>query len=177
MIKVDMSQMEKRLEAWALMMGEELPHHSELYRLAEGEAKNGRYESDVFRELYKYEKNRLSKTRVHSARDKIRARTRVHLIVSLLLLDDGYEDAAVDSILEAIKGTHRVRQIEISALSNIQERPEDGCFQKSPIDQKIYHALGNLNEAAELLEQDDFEGALQGIVLAWQTVMVKLCQS
>lgn len=177
MITDSISKTEKLLEAEALMIGEEIPQYLELYRLAEGDAKNGCHDSDVFRKLYEYEKNRESKKIVHSAREKIRARTRVHLIVSLLLLDDGYEDAAVDSILEAIKGTHRVRQIKISALSNGQERPEDGRLQESQIDHKICQALGNLNEATELLEQDDFEGALQGIVLAWQTVMVKLCQS
>lgn len=177
MSKVDMSQMEKRLEAWAFMMDMELPPQLKLYRIAEEEAKSGCYDSDVFRKIYEYEENRLSKKILHSAREKITARTRAHLILSLLLLDDGYEDAAVDSILEAIKGTHRVRQIKISALSNGQERPEDGRLQESQIDHKICQALGNLNEATELLEQDDFEGALQGIVLAWQTVMVKLCQS
>lgn len=44
------------------------------------------------------------------------------------------------------------------------------------MNQKIQQAVGNLNEAVELLEDDDFEGALQEIVLAWQAVMVKLCQ-
>lgn len=48
---------------------------------------------------------------------------------------------------------------------------------KSLMDQKIHQAVGNLNEAAELLEGDDLEGALQEIVLAWQAVIVKLCQS
>lgn len=45
------------------------------------------------------------------------------------------------------------------------------------MDQKVHQAVGNLNEAVELLEEDDFEGALMEIVLAWQAVMVKLCQS
>ncbi len=116
MSKVDMSQMEKKLEEWALMMGRELPVQFKLYRLAKEELKNGYSHSDALRRVYEYEEKRLSNKILHSAREKIRARTRAHLILSLLLLDEGDEDAAVDNILEAIKGTHRGRQIKMSAL-------------------------------------------------------------
>lgn len=110
----DMERYKKEVDEWAVTMEE----GGKLYRLAEEEAKNGCYQSDAIRRVYEYEENRSSKKILHSAREKITARTRAHLILSLLLLDDGYEDAAVDSILEAVNGTHRGRQLEISALLN-----------------------------------------------------------
>lgn len=110
----DMERYKKEVDEWAVTMEE----GGKLYRFAEEEAKNGCYQSDAIRRVYEYEENRSSKKILHSAREKITARTRAHLILSLLLLDDGYEDAAVDSILEAVKGTHRGLQLEMSALLN-----------------------------------------------------------
>lgn len=110
------TEMENKLEGWALIMGEPLPAQWTLYAAAKEDLKKGLSRSDAVCRVYENEENRISKGLVHSAKTKLRARLRAHLILALLLLDDDCEDAAVDSILEAIEGTHRVRQIKMSAL-------------------------------------------------------------
>lgn len=61
---------------------------------------------------------------------------------------------------------------------NVKNRAADerNVRPKSLTDPKIYQAVGDLNEAVMLLEDEDFDGALEAIVLAWQTVMIKRCQ-
>ncbi|MCM1121803.1 MAG: hypothetical protein NC489_43120 [Ruminococcus flavefaciens] len=86
-------------------------NEAELYRKAADELKNGVDNSESVWKVYEYEENRLSHAIVHTAKVKIRARLRASLILSLLLLEDGYENAAVDNIWKTIRGTRRGLQL------------------------------------------------------------------
>lgn len=89
----------------------QMVNKTKLYRQAADELKNGGNRSEAVIRVYGYEENCLSHRMVLSAKEKIHARLKADLILSLLLLEDGYEDAAVDNIWKTIKGTHRGLQI------------------------------------------------------------------
>lgn len=79
-------------------MGEEGIYRWAAYKLV-GE---GNYlEADSI--VYAYEIEQLSDKPVHNAKEKIRARLKANLKLSLLLLEEGYEDAAVDNILKLFR--------------------------------------------------------------------------
>ncbi len=86
-------------------------NEAELYRQAADELKNGVDNSGFIRKVYEYEENRLSQAIVHTAKVKMRARLKAGLVLSLLLLEDGYEKAAVDNIWKTIQGTRRGLQL------------------------------------------------------------------
>lgn len=75
------------------------------------------------------------------------------------------------------KINERLAEMLLAAHEGMDDRESIKYPERCLMDQKIHQAVGNLNEAVELLEDDDLEGALLEIVLAWQAVMVKICQS
>lgn len=76
---------------------------TELYRLAADELEGKGNYLEAVSMVYAYEIKQLSDKPVHNAKEKIRARLKANLKLSLLLLEDGYEDAAVDNILELFR--------------------------------------------------------------------------
>ena len=103
--------MRKRMEGEKELLGLLFKEAEALYRQAADEIENESVVKKAVRKVYEYEEKRLSERGIHSAKEKVRARLRADLLLSLLLLEDGYEDAAVDNAWQAIKGTHRGLQI------------------------------------------------------------------
>lgn len=88
----------------------------ELYRLVADEVERQDIHQETLGNIYSYELRQLSDRPVHTAKEQIHARLKANWKLSLLLLEDGYEDAAVDNILKIIQDTHRGAQIKMSAL-------------------------------------------------------------
>ena len=88
----------------------------ELYRLAADELERQDAHQETLGKIYSYEIRQLSDRPVHTAKERIHARLKANWKLSLLLLKDGYEDAAIDNILKIIQDTRRGVQIRMSAL-------------------------------------------------------------
>lgn len=91
---------------------------TELYRLAADELEDHGTHREAVSMAYAYEEKQMSDRPVHTAKEKIHARLKAHLKLSLLLLEDGYEDAAVDNIWGVIQSTRRGLQLGMSELLN-----------------------------------------------------------
>lgn len=86
---------------------------AELYRLAVDELEGHGKHPEAVRMVYEYEEKQLSDRPIRTAKEKIHARLKARLKLSLLLLENGYEDTAVDNAWQAIKSTRRGRQIRM----------------------------------------------------------------
>lgn len=86
---------------------------AELYRLAADELEGHGKHPEAVRMVYEHEEKQLSDRPIRTAKEKIHARLKAKLKLSLLLLENGYEDTAVDNAWQAIKSTHRGRQIRM----------------------------------------------------------------
>lgn len=84
---------------------------TELYRMAADELEGKGTYPEAASMVYAYEIKQLSDKPVHNAKEKIRARLKANLKLSLLLLDDGYAREAADNIERFIQAVHIARNM------------------------------------------------------------------